>query len=209
MIVPLNALNVDVSCVGNHELDMGIDHATSLFKKTDCPWILSNIVETDKDDRPLCGVQPYHVLEAQGFKIGLLGFAEEAWLDQFKPCVDITKLKYVDFNESLRKYAPILKSEHNCDLILALNHVRVPDDLKMAKENKSPDVVDMVFGGHDHTYFRELVQETGVYVIKSGSDFEDFSNVVVLFDVSAEDHQAYCEQVSQKAKELAYDEKLL
>lgn len=59
-------------------------------------------------------------------------------------------------NESLRKYSAILKTEHKCDLIVALNHVRVPDDVKMAKENRSPDVVDMIFGGHDHTYFREL-----------------------------------------------------
>ena len=61
MIVPFNALNVDVSCIGNHELDNGIEHAAQLFKKTNCPWILSNIIELDKDNRQLCGVPPYHV----------------------------------------------------------------------------------------------------------------------------------------------------
>lgn len=28
MIMPFNELNVDVSCIGNHELDGGIDHAS-------------------------------------------------------------------------------------------------------------------------------------------------------------------------------------
>ena len=27
MIVPFNRLNVDISCLGNHELDLGIEHA--------------------------------------------------------------------------------------------------------------------------------------------------------------------------------------
>ena len=66
--------------------------------------------------------------------------------------------------------------------------MRAPDDIKMAKDNKAPDVVDMIFGGHDHTYMRELNQETGVYLVKSGSDFEDFSSVIALFGVTAEGH---------------------
>lgn len=70
----------------------------------------------------------------------------------------------------------------------------------MARENKSPDVVDMIFGGHDHTYFRELNEDTGVYVIKSGSDFEDFSNIIALFGVTPEAHKSYCKQVDQKLK---------
>lgn len=51
----------------------------------------------------------------------------------------------------------MLRNEHQCDLIMALNHMRVPDDLKMARDNNSPDVVDMIFGGHDHLYYRELI----------------------------------------------------
>lgn len=89
----------------------------------------------------------------------------------------------------MRKYSKILKEEHGCDLIFALNHVRVPDDKKMAAENKSPEIVDMIFGGHDHTYFRELNQDTGVFIQKSGSDFEDFSNLVVLFGVEEQNYK--------------------
>lgn len=81
MIEPFNMLNVDVSCIGNHDIDMGIDHASRLMQKTNCPWVLSNIVETDKDGKPLCGAEPFKVIEHQGFKIGVMGFGEEAWLE--------------------------------------------------------------------------------------------------------------------------------
>ena len=76
MIVPFNRLNVDISCLGNHELDEGIDECTKLFRKTNCPWILSNMVETNKGDRPIADALPYYALEHQGFKIGFCGFAD-------------------------------------------------------------------------------------------------------------------------------------
>jgi|TARA_B110000285_G_C15097596_1_gene603022 5'-nucleotidase len=81
MILPFNRMNVDVSCLGNHELDISIERAMELIAQTNCPWIMSNLVESDKEMRPVADVLPYKVLENQGFKIGFLGFAEEAWLD--------------------------------------------------------------------------------------------------------------------------------
>jgi 5'-nucleotidase len=81
MIMPFNKMNVDISCLGNHEIEIGIEYGAEMIKQTNCPWVLSNMVELDKEERPLCGALPYKVLEAQGFKIGFMGFAEEAWLD--------------------------------------------------------------------------------------------------------------------------------
>ena len=52
----------------------------------------------------------------------------------------------------------------------------------MAAVNSS-EVVDIILGGHDHCYYSDLNEETGVYILKSGTDFEVFSNMVVLFGV--------------------------
>ena len=41
------------------------------------------------------------------------------------------------------------KNEHNCSLIIALTHMRLPRDKKFATECPG---VDMVLGGHDHFY---------------------------------------------------------
>ena len=60
--------------------------------------------------------------------------------------------------------------------------MRKNEDMDMASKNSS-DVVDLVFGGHDHCYFTDLNQETDVFTLKSGTDFECFSNLTVLFDV--------------------------
>lgn len=73
-------------------------------------------------------------------------------------------LEYIDYNKSLKENSQKIKEEHNCDLIIAINHMKVPEDEKMAANNQCPDVLDMIFGGHDHTYHRSLNKDTGVFV---------------------------------------------
>ena len=128
IIEPFNRLNVDVSCLGNHELDMGIPKAQELIAQTNCPWILSNFIEKDKEMKPIAGLEPTHIVEHSGLKIGFAGLAEEAWKDSLSLEVDLDKLEYIDYHESLKKYSKILKDEHKCDLVVALNHMKVTED---------------------------------------------------------------------------------
>ena len=59
-------------------------------------------------------------------------------------------------------------------------------------------MVDMIFGGHDHTYHRTLNQDTGVFIQKSGTDFECFTNLTVLFGVEQSDYDTYTTQIDEK-----------
>ena len=103
--------------------------------------------------------------------------------------VDVTKMKYLDYNEVLREESVKLKNEEKCDLVFSINHMRIPDDLIMAETNKAPDVVDIIFGGHDHSYYSDLTSSTGVYILKSGTDFECFTNFTVLFGVEKDGYE--------------------
>jgi len=49
MIMPFERLNVDVSCLGNHELDHGLKTAKELLAKTSCPWLMTNLVNVDDE----------------------------------------------------------------------------------------------------------------------------------------------------------------
>ena len=71
-----------------------------------------------------------------------------------------------------------LKEEKNCDLIVALTHMRIPNERHLAQE--VPEI-DIILGGHDHLYHVELINE--VFFLKSGTDFEDFSDLKVTFNV--------------------------
>ena len=53
MVLPFNKMQVDVACVGNHDLDFGINQMMKCLDQTmsgdgKCQWILSNLVEKGK-----------------------------------------------------------------------------------------------------------------------------------------------------------------
>ena len=74
-----------------------------------------------------------------------------------------------------------LRNEEECDVILALTHMRVPNDQLLAKE--VPEI-DLILGGHDHFWIvdgenvvegKEASGNTcysgGIRILKSGCDF--------------------------------------
>ncbi|PSN51090.1 hypothetical protein C0J52_01534 [Blattella germanica] len=69
-----------------------------------------------------------------------------------------------------------------CDYVIALTHMRNPNDIKLAE---NCDEIDLILGGHDHVY--EVNQINGKYVIKSGTDFRHFSKITLNFDKAAVD----------------------
>lgn len=55
--------------------------------------------------------------------------------------------------------------------------MRTPNDIKLAE---NCDDIDIILGGHDHIY--EIKQVNGKYIIKSGTDFRQFSKITINFD---------------------------
>lgn len=116
-------------------------------------------------------------------RIGVLGFAEQGWMDLFSARVDTSKIRYERYMEAMPKLSRELREKHGCEFIIALTHMHAPEDFIMAK-NAKPGELDMILGGHDHLFLGNLVRDTDVYMHKSGTDFEAFSNLSVLFGVS-------------------------
>jgi 2',3'-cyclic-nucleotide 2'-phosphodiesterase (5'-nucleotidase family) len=58
----------------------------------------------------------------------------------------------------------MLRDEYGCDLIIALNHMHLQEDINMAEFCKNDIFIDMIFGGHDHVYFSQLNQSTNVFI---------------------------------------------
>ena len=64
-----------------------------------------------------------------------MGFAEEEWLGALNPEINCDLLQWIDYNESLKENSQKIKEENNCDLIIAINHMKVPEDENMAANN--------------------------------------------------------------------------
>ena len=59
--------------------------------------------------------------------------------------------------------------------------MRLPNDRVLAD---SVSGVDLCFGGHDHMYVAEMRESSGVALVKSGTDFEEFSDINIEFGVT-------------------------
>jgi len=55
MVVPFNLMHPDVSCLGNHELDDGLETAKNLIDKTNCPWLMTNLIDK-QTGKPILGL---------------------------------------------------------------------------------------------------------------------------------------------------------
>mmetsp|Transcript_5095 Transcript_5095/g.7038 ORF Transcript_5095/g.7038 Transcript_5095/m.7038 type:complete len:645 (+) Transcript_5095:216-2150(+) len=173
MAPSLNLLEIKAACLGNHDLDFGIETFESLRDDTNFPWIASNVIDKESG-YPLGRCQESVMVQCGGKNIGILGLIEKEWLETLGT-IEVNDVIYVDFILKGREIAQKLKDE-GADMVIALTHMRVPNDTKALLE--IPEV-DLFLGGHDHHY--EVIENQGKFCFKSGTDFREFTKVLVEF----------------------------
>jgi len=170
MVPVLNNIGVHAACVGNHDLDFTVEVLKERMNQWQFPWLLSNVLDATTNE-PLAGAQRSLILEWQGLKIGLLGLVEYEWLLTI-PSIDCSKdITYLDFVHEGRRLAQELHAS-GVDLVVAMTHMRGPNDEILAAE--VPEI-QIVLGGHDHDYVVTQSIPYGTMIIKSGTDFREFS----------------------------------
>lgn len=144
-----------------------------LTSKCNFPWLLANVLDPGLgDDIPLGNAGKTHLITASnGIKIGLIGLGEKEWLETINSLPP--GIIYRPASEVARELVPQLRAE-GADIIIALTHMREPNDNKLAEELGS-DMVDLILGGHDHYYAHSVIN--GVHVLRSGSDFKQLSYI--------------------------------
>jgi len=173
MIPFLNLLKIHTACLGNHDFDFGIDQLEYLRGSTQFPWLLSNVFDVYCPSMPIARADLYRIFEWQGHKIGIMGLVEQEWLATL-PTIDIDDVVYVDFVQKANELSKLLRDKE-CDLIIALTHMRAPNDQRLAVEAED---LDLILGGHDHEYYGcRRIGKT--IVAKSGTDFREFTRIVI------------------------------
>lgn len=101
MLEVFNRLNVKVSCLGNHDTDMGLAKMQELVHKTNSKWLMANLY---LDDGTIVGnLDRSTVIEYNGTKIGLFGLCEWEWLGILDPNTVTEQLTYKDFVETAKE----------------------------------------------------------------------------------------------------------
>lgn len=148
----MNAMKYDACTIGNHEFDFGLQNMARLFKMAKFPIVCSNYgVEGTMLDGL---VKDYVVLERAGIRIGVFGLSP-------KMLGLISRAKFGDVKmkdpiEEAQRVVDILRNVEKCDFVICLSHLGwdtgTENDQNLIKNTRG---IDLVCGGHSHTYFEE------------------------------------------------------
>ena len=153
----LNAMQYDVVTLGNHEFDNGLEDLGRRLSSLQMPVVVCNY-----DFSPFEAgkyIKPYVIVEKAGLKIGVIGV-----LCDLKSMVaaDIAeRVPEFPMIETVQKYADLLKVDEACDLVVALTHIGYeehnPGDITDPILCSKTRNLDLIVGGHSHTFLEEMV----------------------------------------------------
>jgi 5'-nucleotidase len=154
----MSHMGYDAATLGNHEFDNGIEglvkqlpHAR--FTMINSNYDFSNTLMEGKS-------RPYKIFAKQGLKIGVFGLGID-----LNGLVDkrlYGNLKYYDPLPVTERISSYLKHRKKCDLVICLSHLghhyksEKISDLAVAAKSS---FVDLIIGGHTHTFLDEPVTE--------------------------------------------------
>jgi len=177
----MSMLKYDLATIGNHDFDNGVEGLLAQMPHANFDFVSANY---DFSNTVLdTFVKPYKTFVKDGIKIGVfgLGIQLEGLVnkDMYKETV------YHNPIEIAQDMSRILKDEEQCDLVICLSHIGyyysdVPDrvcDLNLARSTKN---IDLIIGGHTHTFLPKptieknsegknvLVNQVGAYGLYLG-----------------------------------------
>ena len=149
----MNEMGIDASTIGNHEFDFGMENMARIFRMANFPIVCSNYDFTGTVVEGT--VKRYIVLKRNGIKIGVFALCPKMdGLVDLKKCEGV---KYLDPAKVANEMGDLLKNKLKCDLVICISHLgwetKIDDDRYMIEHSRN---VDLVLGGHSHTYLPTL-----------------------------------------------------
>ncbi|MBQ7175053.1 MAG: bifunctional metallophosphatase/5'-nucleotidase [Lachnospiraceae bacterium] len=176
----MNNLTPDVATIGNHEVDYGIAHLLFIEKCAKFPIINANMFVTMNNTRMF---RPYINLEVGGLRILCIGILTEEVLASAKQ----EKLvgTFIDIEEAAKEVGIICDNYRtvNTDLVVLLTHIGLEQDRKLA-ELLHPDWgVDLIIGGHSHTFMEEAEYVNEIPIVQAGTGTGIIGRFDLQYDV--------------------------
>ena len=175
----INMLSPDAVCVGNHETDYGVAHLLFIEKCARFPLINANLHVTTNGARLF---RPCHVTRIGGMKVLFIGILTEEVLAQTRS----EKLigSFIDIRaaaEEVRHIAGAYRGA-DIDLTVLLTHVGLSEDRKLAAMLDPAWGVDLIIGGHSHTFMEAPEVVNGITIVQAGTGTGIVGRLDLIYD---------------------------
>lgn len=159
-ILIMNAVGLDAFTIGNHEFDYGVEKLKENIELANFPIVSSNIILKKTQE---LFVKPYVILESGDSKIGVIGLALEDLKGSSLP-KNVAEIEILDTYDQVQKYTDSI--EDKVDLTVVLSHQGFHEDSTLATRL---DKVDVIIGGHSHTWLSRPVRVNNILVCQVGA----------------------------------------
>lgn len=146
----ISLMRIDAATLGNHEFDRGEKTLSNALKYCDFPIVLSNL-ETKDNSSLKDSFVTYKTVEKNNIKIGIIGLItpDLAFISSARNNITVNP----NLVESAINAIRILKQNEKPNLIIALTHLGLEEDIKLAE--KIPEI-DLICGGHSHDFMKRV-----------------------------------------------------
>jgi 5'-nucleotidase/UDP-sugar diphosphatase len=175
----VNMLSPDVVTLGNHEVDYGVAHLLFIEKLAKFPIINSNLYIKTNHTRLF---RPYLIKEVGGIKILYIGILTEEVIAQTKQETLIGSI--VDVYEAAKEVGRICNaySQIDIDFTILLTHIGHEEDKKLASMLDPAWGVDIIIGGHSHTFLEQPDIVNGIVIAQAGTGTDQIGRFDIIVD---------------------------
>ncbi|MBR2078982.1 MAG: 5'-nucleotidase C-terminal domain-containing protein [Clostridia bacterium] len=175
----MNMLAPDVVTLGNHETDYGIAHLLFIEKCAKFPIINANLHIKTNGARLF---KPHHIIEIDGMKILFIGILTQEVLSQTKN--DGIIGTFVDIDEATSEIGKICNAYNKIDIdfTVLLTHIGFEEDKKLAAQLDPAWGVDVIVGGHSHTFIEEPAVVNDVVIVQAGTGTDQIGRFDIVVD---------------------------
>ena len=175
----VNLLAPDVVTLGNHETDYGVAHLLFLEKLATFPIINANLYIKGLDTRIF---NSHYIMELDGMKILFIGIITEEVISQTKGENLIGS--FIGIQDAAKEVGKICNAYNSTDIdfTVLLTHIGFEEDKKLAALLDPDWGVDVIIGGHSHTFLKEPAVVNGIPIVQAGTGTDQIGRFDIIVD---------------------------
>lgn len=156
----LNLVKPDFFTIGNHEFDYGWHHVDSLRRHlAEFEMYAANLIDAESGESTL---PQYKIFRINRYPVVLIGLTHPQ-LDFLTMAKNLDGVQLADPASSVRDLIRHLK-KRGLHTFVVVSHMGIEQDRELAK---AVPEIDLIVGGHSHTYMREAENVNGVWIVQA------------------------------------------
>ncbi|HPP01012.1 MAG TPA: bifunctional UDP-sugar hydrolase/5'-nucleotidase [bacterium] len=194
----LNHWGLDAAALGNHEFDSGWQRIEVYREIAGFPILCANAYVMGPDGKlHILGDAEYAIFQRGALRIAVLGVITE-----YTPHITTRQasegVTFVPAIPALRRL--VREVQDQCDLIIALTHAGLEQDLELAKQVEG---LDLIVGGHSHIRLKTERRINGVPIVHAGSKGQFIGRVDLTVDTDTDQIMDWSYRLLEVREELA------